>query len=220
MKNKLKVEMVGRKFGALTVISAGALTKRPNGAIDPQWICVCDCGSQKTASGGHLRSGHTTSCGCLKGLRRHGLCRASEYKVWQGMKDRCSNPNRKGYKYYGGRGIRVCDRWMDFGNFIADMGSRPPERFSIERLDNDKGYEPGNCKWATREEQSKNLQKQARNKSGFVGVDRENNGWTASIRLGGKKVRIGHFQTVEEAALARRYIARQNGFKTDIGVVN
>ncbi len=79
-----------------------------------------------------------------------------EHYVWRTMRDRCCNPNHKAYRYYGGRGITVCDRWMEYENFLADMGHRPSKLHSLDRIDNNKGYEPGNCRWATRSEQQKN----------------------------------------------------------------
>jgi hypothetical protein len=135
------------------------------------------------------------------------------------MKDRCLNPNNKAYARYGGRGITLYEAWLDFPTFISDMGRRPPGRLTIERLNNDKGYEPSNCKWATFGEQHKNHGISIRNTSGFVGVNRDKGKWAARITVDGKYIHIGNFPTKESAAAARRRVARENGFKTDIGAI-
>jgi hypothetical protein len=115
---------------------------------------------------GHLVSGHTKSCGCLhlenaqSVGRKHGLSKLPEFRVWTNMRQRCLHPEHPTYPYYGGRGITICDRWRDdFAAFIADMGRRPSPDLTIERKDNEKGYEPGNCVWATRLTQSRNRRK-------------------------------------------------------------
>lgn len=128
-------------------------------------LCKCDCGTEKRVGLRDLRSGATKSCGCFS--RRNTLNRnlkhghsirgshSSTYKAWAAMMTRCNNPNSLYYENYGGRGIRVCDRWRAFENFLADMGECP-EKKTLDRLDNDKDYEPGNCRWATRAEQNRN----------------------------------------------------------------
>lgn len=153
--------IVGQRFGRLTAIAFAGSTRKA------KWTCRCDCGSTVEVDGGGLRGGHTRSCGCLKREVSkevntiHGFSTrervASEYKSWAGIKDRCTNPKRKDYPRYGGRGVRVCDRWLhSFENFIADMGEKPSSRHSIERLNNDGDYEPRNCVWATSIEQQNN----------------------------------------------------------------
>ena len=155
------IDICGERFGKLTVIK-----KSENRKELVQWICLCDCGKETLATSKKLRSGRKRSCGCLwlpavvAAKTKHGHSSGGHVSVelhtWMQMRSRCTNPSNKGYPRYGGRGIKVCERWDDFQNFIDDMGHRPSPGHSIERVNNDGHYEPGNCKWATKYEQCRN----------------------------------------------------------------
>lgn len=159
---KLYVDM-SRKYGAWTPIKDTYDTryKHPKRMI----LCRCKCGKEALIPPTKLVNLGTTSCASCRAKRVHtkhgaagsGENRTSEYKTWAGIKNRCSNSNDKSFKNYGGRGIKVCDRWLEsFENFLADMGPKPSPAHSIDRIDVDGNYEPSNCRWATRAEQSRN----------------------------------------------------------------
>jgi len=154
--------LVGKKFNRLTVIS---FSHRDN-KNKPHWECLCDCGNTHVLSGANLSSGQTRSCGCL--LHEHSIKTkhgfavnniiSKEIRSWASMKQRCYNKKSPDYKRYGGRGITVCERWLNsFENFIADMGLRPSIKHTLDRFPNVNGnYEPSNCRWATPKQQGEN----------------------------------------------------------------
>lgn len=155
------LDLTNQVFGRLTVISrAGTQNKIAT------WNCVCSCNNKTVARSNSLKSGHTTSCGCYRDERQkeagkfitvHGMKHTNLYTTWESMKKRTSNPNCKDYSNYGGRGIKVCDRWLKFENFYADMGDKPHEWYSLDRYPDVNGnYEPSNCRWATSEQQNNN----------------------------------------------------------------
>jgi hypothetical protein len=156
------IDLTGKRFGRLNVIARANTDKWGC----EKWFCRCDCGSEKAVRSNALSAGHTMSCGCLQKeintsrLTKHGMHTSSVYYVWRGLKSRCLWKNGRSYKNYGGRGITVCDRWRDsFETFLADMPPYPGKGWSIERNNVNGNYEPGNCRWIPREQQSHNTRK-------------------------------------------------------------
>jgi hypothetical protein len=158
----IPLNLEGQRFGRLVAQSN-------TGSLNGQrvWLCACDCGNAVSVRATALKSGNTSSCGCFR--REDAKARFTrhdgkpngrptpEYAAWSLMRDRCNNPKNQSYAYYGGRGITVSPRWNDFPTFLADMGARPTKLHTLDRYPNQDGnYEPENCRWATRKEQSRN----------------------------------------------------------------
>jgi len=147
-----RVSIEGIKFDMLTPI------KKVSGGKNSLWLCKCDCGNERVFNRANLRSGTARHCGCRVYVKaeKHGMCHTSEYHTWNGIKARCYNEKIPCYHRYGGRGIRVCDRWLEsFENFFQDMGVKPTPEHSIDRYPNVNGnYEPSNCRWGTKGEQA------------------------------------------------------------------
>jgi hypothetical protein len=151
-------DLVGQRFGRLVVVALAD----PSAAGQVRWHCKCDCGATTAVQTSNLRSGHVRSCGCLGAeakkyiAKTHGMTETRTWRSWVAMRRRCRDKSYHQYHLYGGRGISVCERWVDsFEAFLADMGERPAGR-SLDRIDVNGNYEPSNCRWATAQEQTRN----------------------------------------------------------------
>lgn len=203
-------DFTGETFGRLTVIGLHDHIRFPSGSMRYRWLCHCVCGTERVILGSNLRRGTSTSCGCAfrEIVTKHGGAigygQTPEYSVWLAMRGRCLVGKSGGFKNYGARGISVCVRWNDFRNFLEDMGKRPSLKHSIERIDNNGNYEPGNCRWATNSEQQWNKRTNRNNTSGVMGVtfSASTNLWTAQIKLRGRMVFLGRWETKEQATIA------------------
>ncbi|MGJ8515686.1 hypothetical protein LMG33810_002885 [Carnimonas sp. LMG 33810] len=191
------VDMKGRRYGGLTVIERVGTSK----SRDAIWSYLCDCGRIGKSTGYSIRSGKTTNCPkcslsrCAAGSITHGETSSAEYRTWTDMKTRCLNPMSTSYEKYGGRGITVCDRWSkSFAAFLHDMGRKPSPGHSIDRIDNDKGYSPTNCRWATDYEQVMN---------------RRN---TIFVTIGGIKKTLVEWCEIYGCTPASAYLRRSQGF--------
>jgi hypothetical protein len=157
-----RIDMVGKRYGLFVVVAFNSVDRHGSA----RYLCKCDCGVEKVVYGKNLRNGCVSHCGCSHNNFKHGhrsnlpdgqKISTKTYRCWTGIKSRCYNPHRKSYENYGGRGITVCQRWLEsFEAFLEDMGEPPTPEHSIDRIVNDGNYEPGNCRWATAIEQAKN----------------------------------------------------------------
>lgn len=202
---------VGKKYNDFIILSL--IEGKP---LKVEVECFCGCIKQIMAI--DVLRGHTKNCGCRrlekivernKTIKRESLTqykKMPEYAVWASMKYRCNNPSNEAYKNYGGRGIKVCPEWnKSFADFIADMGSRPSDKHTLDRVNNDDGYNPDNCRWTDRTTQARNQRVRKDNKLGVRGVNEAKEGvFTTYITINKKRKHLGQFSSVNEAKKARK----------------
>lgn len=193
-----RLDLIGQRFGRLTVLHESAVKISRSGNKERQWFCLCDCGESKVIQQGSLRRGRTLSCGCYsseatsKRNYRHGMSKESYYHVWSAMIQRCDNPREKHYHLYGGRGITYDLKWKEFTGFWHDMSEGYSNGLTLDRIDPNGNYCKENCRWVSYELQARNIRKLANNKSGVTGVYKGTSGsgyrsWMAEWRtLDGK----------------------------------
>lgn len=193
------VEMIGKKFGMLTVIERDLTVNMPH----KHYVCACDCGTIKTIRGTVLSRGDIKSCGCYRAERgkemftKHGNYNHPLYHTWAHIMRRCYNADGEDKALYQDKGIIVCERWHEFENFVTDMGARP-DNHSIDRINSNGNYEPGNCRWATAITQANN-----RKSNSFV-------------TFKGEKMTMANFaRTIGICAQKARYLIKMKGMTTD-----
>lgn len=189
------IDMIGKTSGHLTVIERAAHGK---------WLCLCACGEKRIHGGDQLRRGVVKSCGCRHYHWAHSFTNKQVLHIWNGIKKRCLDPTSRDYPQYGGRGIKICDRWLVLKNFAADMGPRPSARHSVDRINVNGDYEPSNCRWATCWEQSNNTRRNPRyciNGEMLTGSEAYKK-YSPSVSLSTFKARLRYGWSIDRAVLS------------------
>lgn len=207
-------DYTGAVFGKITVIERSRVEKKQNGTYIAYWLCRCKCGKETYLPTGNFYKDRIKSCGCLKNVDRHGMSKLNNkhpiYDAWSTMKQRCLNPKNSNYYNYGGRGISVCDRWLEsFENFYADMGGKPTPKHSIDRIDVNGNYEPNNCKWATWDEQANN--KRSNVMLELKGVLKNQKQWALEFGISEDRLwrrRVDKQMSIEQIANEFNYIVK------------
>lgn len=213
--NPDEYEMLGETFGQLTVLKKGKGHISQCGKKTATWICECSCGNTTEKIGNNLRRGHVRSCGCISGQMRvessgsHGKTNHYLHKTWSGIKTRCFNSRDKSYKHYGGRGITMFEGWIDnfqafYEYIINNLGERP-NKHTLDRIDVEGNYEPGNIRWATSTIQSINRRRTSTKVSGRIGVNwcKRSNKWKVHISIKNQYIHLGYFDNKEDAIATR-----------------
>ena len=199
------VDRTGQRFGRLVVVEQAGRTASKK----VLWKCICDCGNETKTDSGSLVTGNTTSCGCAlkEAITKHGGWNKSSYNTWRAMVRRCTNSKDKDYPRYGGKGVTVCPKWMDYTKFAADMGE-PEGDETLDRIDVYGNYEPNNCRWAGVKTQNRNTRLRVNSTTGFTGVSAVGKRYLAKITANKKSYYSKLFDTAEEAAVARKELER------------
>ena len=201
------LNLAGMRFGMLEAICVGEPIVSKSGRKRITWDCICDCGNTTTVTASNLKHA-TKSCGCVKGAHRvtHNMSNSRLYAIWNNLKGRCLNPNDVAYDRYGGRGLAVCEEWLVFDNFYSwSVENGYSENLTIDRIDNDKGYSPCNCRFASKSVQSANRRKEKNTSSKFIGVyfHKDSKKFASHVTFEGKSKYLGLFLCEQEAAKAR-----------------
>jgi hypothetical protein len=197
------IDRTGQVFEKLTVVEQAGRDKLKK----VLWRCKCECGNETVVVSGSLVTGNTTSCGCTIPNFKHGGWNKSSYNTWRAMIRRCTVQTDKDYPRYGGKGVSVCPAWMEYKNFVADMGE-PEGDETLDRIDTYGSYSPENCRWAGVQTQNRNTRLRVNSTTGFIGVSVVGKRFLAKITVGKKSYYSKLCATVEEAAAARKELER------------